>query len=403
MKIDMHKKKQQFRICVVTTTRADYGILHPLLVTLFHDATFDLRIAVSGTHLSEAFGLTIREIEADNFPIDVTVPILKEENNSPKAMSHIMARAIEGFSVYFQASHPDLLVVLGDRFEVFAICAAAVNACIPIAHLYGGETTEGLMDECFRHSITKMSYLHFTATEAYRKRVIQLGEQPGRVFHVGALGVENALHTAYLTPAQLESDLGFPLFQKPYAVVTFHPVTLEAGSANTQTSELLSAIAQRNDLNFLITKSNADMGGEQINELIDAFSKSHSHCSVVSSLGMRRYMSALKYAACVVGNSSSGIVEVPSFGIPTINIGNRQQGRIQAESVINCKPVKESILHALELACSDSFLTKAASVVNPYGDGNSSERIAKIIKDILLAGSINLEKKFYDIPFEVQP
>ena len=313
-------------------------------------------------------------------------------------MSHSMARAIEGFGSYFQDCRPALLVVLGDRYETFAVCAAAVSVCIPIAHLHGGETTEGAMDECFRHCITKMSYLHFTAAEPYRRRVIQLGEDPARVFNVGGLGVENALHTDFLTPEQLESDLRFPLLQKPYVVTTFHPVTLEPGSAEAQLEELLAAIASREDLHFLITKSNADTGGQSINERLDIFKKEHSHCHVVVSLGMRRYMSALKYALCVLGNSSSGLLEAPSFGIPTINIGDRQRGRIQAESVLNCRPEREDILRALERACSPDFRKKAAAARNPYGDGNTSGRILEMIKRTLLAGSLDLEKWFYDIP-----
>lgn len=389
------------KICVLTTTRADYGILRPLLYRLSSDSQIDLLIAVSGTHLLDSFGMTVHEIEADGFSVDAKLSILTRDNDTPETMTHIMARALEKFGKYFTARNPDLLVVLGDRFEVFSICAAAVSACIPIAHIHGGEATEGLMDECFRHSITKMSHLHFTAAEAYRKRVIQLGEGPDRVFNVGAMGVENALHTHILPPEEMEAHLNFPLFQRPYVVVTFHPVTLEVSTQKAQIEELLLAIEQRRDLNFLITKSNADIGGEYINAQWDAFAADHSNCCVVSSLGMRRYMSALKYAVCVMGNSSSGIIEVPSFGIATINIGNRQRGRVQADSVINCAPFKRDILQALELACSEPFRKKAASVKNPYGDGNSSERIHDILKTILSAGRLDLKKPFYDIDFSV--
>lgn len=392
-------EKQPIPVCVLTTTRADYGILRPLISALYKDPALDLRIAVTGTHLSEAFGMTVREIEADGFPIGIKIPILERENKTPEDMSHIMMRAVEGFGTYFQKCPPALLIVLGDRYEVFMICAAAVSACVPIAHLHGGEATEGLMDECFRHCITKMSYLHFTSAEAYRKRVIQLGEDPARVFNVGGLGVENALHTQFLPPERLEADLGFPLREKPYMVTTFHPVTLEPGSALTQLNELLAAMEVRTDLNFLITKSNADTSGQRINERLEEFAEEHSNCCVVASLGMRRYMSALKYAFGVLGNSSSGILEAPSFGIPTINIGDRERGRIQAESVINCKPEKEDILCALERACSPEFRKIAAAAVNPYGDGNTSERIHAIIKDVLLSGRIDLKKPFYQIPF----
>lgn len=395
--MEAERSNPRFPICVLTTTRADYGILRPLLLALSEDGSLDLRLLVTGTHLSEDFGMTVREIEADGFSIDARISILENGSDAPGAISHSMARAIEGFGSYFQDCRPALLVVLGDRYETFAVCAAAVSACIPIAHLHGGETTEGAMDECFRHCITKMSYLHFTAAEPYRRRVIQLGEDPARVFNVGGLGVENALHTDFLTPEQLESDLRFPLLQKPYVVTTFHPVTLEPGSAEAQLEELLAAIASREDLHFLITKSNADTGGQSINERLDIFEKEHSHCHVVASLGMRRYMSALKYALCVLGNSSSGLLEAPSFGIPTINIGDRQRGRIQAESVLNCRPEREDILRALERACSPDFRKKAAAARNPYGDGNTSGRILEMIKRTLLSGSLDLEKRFYDI------
>lgn len=394
------QRNRRLPLCVLTTTRADYGILRPLLFRLVEDSALDLRVAVSGTHLSQAFGITVGEIEADGIHIDCRIPILLEKNSSPEAMSRIMARALEGFSTYFEVRRPELLIVLGDRFETFAVCAAAVNSRIPIAHLHGGETTEGALDECFRHAITKMSYLHFTSTEIYRKRVIQLGEDPCRVFNVGAMGVENALHAKRIPLDQIEHDLAFPLFEKPYAVVTYHPVTLELESAFEQIENLLSAMHECKDWNFLITKSNADLGGEHINQILDSFAETHKNCCVVSSLGMRRYMSILDRAMCVMGNSSSGIIEVPSFGIPTINIGDRQRGRVQADSVINCLPVKEDILRALNLAQSKEFQLKAAATVNPYGEGNTSERICQIIKNTLLANTVDLKKVFYDIPFD---
>lgn len=394
------QRNRRLPLCVLTTTRADYGILRPLLFRFLEDNAFDLRVAVSGTHLSQAFGMTVGEIEEDGIPIDCRIPILLEENSSPVTMSRIMARALEGFSAYFEMRRPELLIVLGDRFETFAICASAVNSRIPIAHLHGGETTEGAMDECFRHAITKMSCLHFTSTEIYRKRVIQLGEDPSRVFNVGAMGVENALHVKRIPPDQIAHDLAFPLFEKPYAVVTYHPVTLELDSALEQIENLLSAIHEYKDWNFLITKSNADLGGEHINQMLDSFAETHKNCCVVSSLGMRRYMSVLDGAMCVMGNSSSGIIEVPSFGIPTINIGDRQRGRVPADSVINCLPVKEDILRALDLAQSKEFRSKAAASVNPYGDGKTSERIYQIIKNTLSAGTLGLKKVFYDIPLD---
>lgn len=399
-RLNCERKGLRIPICVLTSTRADYGILRPLLYQISSDAELEVRLAVTGSHLSEAFGMTIREIERDSFPIDVRIPLPLDGNDSAEGMSRVMAKATEEFGRYFQKQRPELLIVLGDRYETLAVSIAAAAACVPIAHLHGGETTEGAMDECFRHCITKMSYLHFTAAEVYRKRVIQMGEDPTRVFNVGGLGVENALHTDFLPPEQLESDLGFPLFQKPYVVTTFHPVTLEPGSAEAQLEELLAAVAERTDLHFLITKSNADTGGQKINQRLDAFMREHAHCLVAASLGMRRYMSALKYAYCVLGNSSSGLAEAPSFGIPTINIGDRQRGRLQAESVINCRPEKADILFALERACSPEFRKKSAAAVNPYGDGRTSERIHEVVRRVLLSGRIDLKKRFYDLDFQ---
>lgn len=390
---------RQHRVLVLTTSRADYGILRPLLYALSRDAGIDLRLVVTGTHLSDDFGRTIQEIEDDPFLIDAAIPILTEENNSPQAMSHILANAVRGFGDYFQMRKPDIFLVLGDRYEAFAACIAAVNACIPIGHLHGGETTEGAMDECFRHSITKMSHIHFTAAEPYRNRVIQLGEAPERVFNVGALGVENALHTPCIGLDQLEAELNFSLPNQRYAVVTFHAVTLEPEEGNAQLEELLAAIAERNDLNFLITKSNSDIAGQCYNKRLDRFAEEHRHCCVITSLGMVRYMTALRHSACVIGNSSSGLIEAPSFGIPTINIGNRQRGRIQADSVVNCPPQKEAILSSLDTVLSEQFRFKAAGVKNPYGDGNTSIKIAGILKDVLGMGRLDLKKKFYDIPF----
>lgn len=384
-------------ICVLTTTRADYGILRPLLVAFANDETIELRLAVTGTHLLGSFGMTVHEIEEDRMSIDIRIPIFLEENSGAKTMSQVMARTIAEFGSYFEVRRPDLLLVLGDRFETFAVCTAAAAACVPVAHLHGGETTEGAMDECFRHCITKMSLLHFTATEIYRRRVIQLGEAPGRVFNVGALGVENARNTAFLSREDIDSYLGFRLSEKPYVVTTFHPATLETGMERMQVNEMLSAIDKRQDLNFLITKSNADIGGQRINEMLDAFSMTHPNCRVVSSLGTRRYMSALKYAACVMGNSSSGLIEAPSFGIPTINIGDRQRGRIRGESVIDCLPEKKDILRAINTALSEEFRKKAATASNPYGCGKTSKIIYKIIKEFLGSNQVDLKKSFYDV------
>lgn len=388
------------KLCAVTTTRADYGILRPLLLKLSQQDWVNLRIAISGTHLSKDHGYTLSEIEKDKLNIDTKIAI-GVNNSSPIEMSRIMGDVMVRFSEYFAENRPDAIIVLGDRYEILAVSIAASNACIPIIHLHGGETTEGLLDEAFRHSITKMSFLHFTSTEVYRKRVIQMGEAPERVFNVGALGVENALNTKFLDKESFEKSLGFNIFNKPFVVTTFHPVTLEAGNAERQMSELLGAIAERNDINFLITKANADIEGNVINRILDDFGECHSNVCVRASLGLLKYMTALHYSEAVLGNSSSGLIEVPAFKIPTINIGDRQKGRIQASSVINCIPSKESILKALNFALSKEGKELAKNTDSPYGDGSTSNRICETIKEKMLNKSINLMKKFYDIIFNL--
>ncbi len=387
------------KICVLTATRAEYGLLKPILAKLTQMPNFDIRIAVTGMHLSEAFGLTYREIEKDGFSIDVKIDIL-EDIDSPVAVSKAMGKAMTGFAEYFDQLRPDLLLVLGDRYETMAVSCAAMNARIPIAHLYGGETTEGAVDEAIRHSITKMSYLHFTSTDEYRKRVIQLGEDPDRVYQVGAIGIENIRNEQLLTKTELEHSLGLKL-DKPYAIVTFHPVTLEHDKATLQVEELLVACEQKDELFYLFTKANADAGGLMINKVIEQYVSEHDNAYLFDSLGMRRYLSAVKYADMVIGNSSSGIIEVPSFGVPTINIGDRQKGRLQSTSVINCEPVNREIILAIELAMSIEFKEKAKRTVNPYGEGNTSDKMISIIREYLLGNKIDLKKKFYDIEFKV--
>ena len=382
---------KKLKICAVTTTRADYGIMRPLLLRLNAQDWIDLRLAVSGTHLLKAFGHTIEEIEKDKLPIDTKISILTKANDSPLETGKIMAKTIEKFTQYFEASGPDVILVLGDRFEMFEVAAAAVVCRMPLIHIAGGETTQGAIDEVFRHSITKMSYLHFASTEAYRQRIIQLGEDPKRVFNTGALGVENVKKVKCLSKKQLSKELQFDL-DKPYAVVTFHPVTLEGHSALTQLNELLKVIKNHPEMSFIITKANADLDGEKINAKLDEFVQKHDNCILVSSLGTLKYFSAIKYCECVIGNSSSGIVEVPSFNKPTVNIGDRQKGRIQADSVINCKPVEADIEKALRKA-----LKFKRKVDNPYGKGNSSEQMLRIIKKTFYNKEVDLKKVFWDL------
>lgn len=383
--------EKKLKICAVTTTRADYGIMRPLLLKLGKADWVDLVLAVTGTHLLKAFGMTIREIEKDNLTIDRKISIMSKANDSPVETARIMSKTVLKFSEYFEETRPDVVLLLGDRFETFEVAAAATVCRIPVIHIAGGETTQGAIDEVFRHSISKMSYLHLASTEEYRNRIIQLGEDPKRVYNTGALGVENVLSIRCLSREELEKALDFKL-DKPYGVVTFHPVTLESNSAVAQLHELLKVLHNHQEMKFIITKANADQSGEQINAELEKFVKDNENCIVVSSLGTLKYFSAIKYSECVIGNSSSGIVEVPSFNKPTVNIGDRQKGRIQSNSVINCKPTESDIEKALKKA-----LKFNEEVINPYGDGKTSDKMLKIIKKTFYGKKIDLKKEFYDL------
>nr|WP_309098444.1 UDP-N-acetylglucosamine 2-epimerase [Fredinandcohnia onubensis] len=383
------------RISILTATRAEYGLLKPIIEKLNIVPEFDIRIVVTGAHLSPEFGLTYKEIEQDGLEIDKKVEMLLSAD-TPGAISKSMGLAMISFADYFEELKPDLLMVLGDRYETLAVCTVAMNLRIPIAHLYGGETTEGAVDESIRHAITKLSYLHFTSTEEYRKRVIQLGEQPDRVLCVGAVGIENILNQDLMSKSELGESIDFNL-NRPYAIVTFHPVTLEDNSSAVQFQSLLEVCKKYQDINFIFTKANADANGRIINKMIDDYVSENDNAIAFTSLGMKRYLSGLKHCAMVIGNSSSGLVEAPSFGIPTINIGDRQKGRLQADSVINCEPSFQDIARAMVLALSDEFKNKAKNTINPYGDGNTSEKIVAAVMDYLLVDKIELKKKFYDL------
>jgi GDP/UDP-N,N'-diacetylbacillosamine 2-epimerase (hydrolysing) len=382
-------------ICIVTGTRAEYGLLRPIIKQFIVTDYFDLKIVATGMHLSEDFGLTYKEIEADGISIDAKIDVLQNDDSN-KAMSIAIGVGVIGFAEYFDKNQPDLVVILGDRFEIFAAATAAAVACIPIAHLFGGETTQGAVDEFFRHSISKMSFLHFTSTEQYRQRVINMGEAPDRVFNVGATGVENILSMPLMNKDELARSIEFDL-NRPYALVTFHPVTLEKNTATKQIEELLSALDEIRGLNFIFTKANADASGRAINKKIDAYCEGKGNTIAFTSMGVLRYLSAMKYCEMVIGNSSSGIMETPSFKKPTINIGDRQKGRIHAKSVISCKPEKHSIIKSIDKARSQQFLREIANQVSPYGDGKTSEKIVALIKDFLDNDKINLKKSFYDV------
>lgn len=385
------------KIAIVTSTRAEYGLLRPLILKLLSDTFFDVKVVVTGTHLSQEFGMTVNEIINDRIPIDKKIEIVMS-SDSNVAVSKSMGLALISFSEYFEELSPDGVVVLGDRFETLAVCCAAMNARIPIIHIHGGELTEGLIDDAIRHSISKMSLIHFTSTEKYRKRVIQLGESPDRVFNVGALGVENALNVKTLSESELSKSIGFELGSS-YVVGTFHPVTLEHMTAAKQIEELLSAISNYPEINFLFTKANSDMNGRVINQMLFEYSKTNKNLFLLDSLGFVRYLSAVKYSKFVIGNSSSGLIEVPSFHIPTVNIGDRQKGRIYGDTVINCLPNKISIKKAIDKALDREFVSSLKNSVNPYGKGNTSDRIASILREIYSSDSLSLKKNFYDLDY----
>lgn len=383
-------------IDVLTTTRAEYGLMRPLIRRLSEDKETDMHLIVTGTHLDENYGLTYREIEDDGFPIYCKIPVLGK-GEGPAFVSETMANALKSFTEFFLKEKPDFLLVDGDRYETMAVCTAAFNCNIPIIHLGGGDTTEGAADEFYRHAITKMAYLHFPTTEEARKRIIQLGEDPSRVFMVGSLAIENILTMDLLSRADLEKEIGFSL-DKPYGLVTFHPVTLENQTAEEETEELLKAMDDLKDFKFIVTMANADSGGKRINEILKGYAENRTdRILCVDSLGSLRYLSAMKHCAFVLGNSSSGLLEAPSFKIPTINIGDRQKGRTSADSVINCTPDKESILKAVSQAMSPDFREVCRNVVNPNGDGNTSVKITEDIKNYCADHKIDLKKKFFDL------
>ena len=384
------------KICVVTGTRAEYGLLYWLMKEIEADKDLELQIIVTGTHLSPEFGLTYKEIEKE-FKIDKKIEMLLSSDTSI-GISKSMGLAQIGFAEAYEELKPEIVVVLGDRYEIFAAASAAMIARIPIAHLHGGETTEGAFDESIRHSITKMSHLHFTATQEYKNRVIQLGEEPNRVFNVGGVGIENIKRLKLLGKKEFEESIDFKL-NKKNILVTFHPVTLEKSTAKEQFQELLDAIDTLEDTNIIFTKANSDTDGRVINRMCEEYVSKNSHKTVCfASLGQLRYLSALQFVDAVVGNSSSGLTEAPSFKIGTINIGDRQKGRIKASSVIDCEPSRESIKKAFEKLYSKEFQEALKSVQNPYGDGCAS---LKIVEEIKKADLNNiLKKSFYNIELE---
>ncbi|MCX7870446.1 MAG: UDP-N-acetylglucosamine 2-epimerase [bacterium] len=383
----MYKKK----ICFFTSTRADYGILRPLIKKIKNDKNFSLQIIASGMHLSPEFGLTYKEIEKDNFKIDKKIEILLSSDTSI-GISKAMGLGIISFSEALDNLKPDIVIVLGDRFETLAFAIASYILKIPIAHLYGGEFTFGAIDEAFRHCITKLSFLHFTSLEYYRQRIIQLGEEPNRVFTVGALGIDNIKNMKLLSRKEVEKYLG-KKFKKKNLLITFHPVTLEKDTTEYQLGELLKALDELENTLLIFTKSNADPSGRIINEIIEEYyEKNKEKVVLFTNMGQLLYLSTMKYVDAVVGNSSSGIIEAPSFKIGTINIGDRQKGRVKPESVIDCEPNYKSIKNAITKLYSNEFQNILKKVINPYGDGNAADRILNILKEF---NPESLKKEFY--------
>ena len=381
------------KIAVVTATRAEYGLLSPVIKELRMRESNDLKVEliVTGTHLSDKYGRTIKEI-SDRVDHEIEISVASETELD---ISKNQAEALIKFTDLFLNERYDAVIVLGDRYETLAIAVAAGNTRTPVFHLCGGDTTEGALDEWIRHSITKISYLHFVTNEESRRRVIQLGEDPFRVFNYGSTSIDNILTVADMSKEEALRSVG--LDDCRYALCTYHPVTMEGGSVDEQIYEFMKAIKAFPEFQFIVTKSNADQGGARINEMLDTAETEIDNLHVYTSLGIRRYLSLMKYSEFVLGNSSSGIIETPAFHVPTVNIGDRQRGRLQSESIINCGTSAKDIVAAIKKAMSEGHRKACKSIISPYGDGHAAERIADKAVEIVMQGQINLKKRFYDI------
>lgn len=392
-----HKNKR--KICIVTGGRADYGLLLPLMRQIQSDRSLALQLIATCMHLSPEFGSTYKQIEKDGFKIDKKIDLYLSSDN-PLGISKSLGRAVSEIAKAYEAINPDMIVLLGDRFELMGAACAALIFNIPISHIHGGEITRGAFDDAIRHSITKMSHLHFTSAPAYKKRVIQMGEDPLSVFEVGALGMDNIRELKLLKRAELEKELKFK-FGKRNLLVTFHPATLEYQASGFQFNNLLGVLDKLKETNILFTRANADTSGRFINRMIDAYVAKHpENTKAFSYLGQLKYLSAMKLADAVVGNSSSGIIEAPSLKVGTINIGDRQQGRIRTKSIIDCKPVKSEIRIAFKRLYSPAFQKNLKTVKSPYGPGTTAQKIKRILKHARLEGII--KKKFNDIKFHLK-
>lgn len=382
-------------VCVATGTRAEYGLLVPLLRALQRTPSIRLRLLVTGTHLSQAFGHTVDEIVGDGFVADESVEMVLA-SDTPSSVVKSMGVGMIGYSDALTRLDPDVVVVLGDRTEAFAVAAAAHVMRVPVAHIHGGELTGGAIDDALRHAITKFADLHFVAAEEYGRRVVQLGEDPRDVYVVGALGLDNIAHLEPLTVAELEADLdGFALGDR-FALVTYHPVTLDE-HPGAGVKPMIEALDE-SDLRVLVTRPNADAAwGGVLDDLLEWERARPEKVKCVTSLGWRRYLSAMTHAAVVVGNSSSGVIEAPSVGTPAIDIGSRQQGRLAAASVLRVPAERAEIARALDTALSDDFRAFAREVENPYGDGTAAERIARVLAE-RAPGLRGVRRAFFDVP-----
>jgi UDP-N-acetylglucosamine 2-epimerase (non-hydrolysing)/GDP/UDP-N,N'-diacetylbacillosamine 2-epimerase (hydrolysing) len=378
------------KICIVTGSRAEYGLLYWLMKEVHADPDMELQIIATGMHLSPEFGLTYKVIEQDGFHIDAKVEMLLS-SDTPVGIAKSIGIGTIGFADAFERLEPDIVVVLGDRYEILSVVQAALVALIPVAHIAGGDTTEGAFDEAIRHSVTKMSHLHFVTNEQAARRVRQLGEDPRRIFNFGSPGLDNIRRLKMLDRKELESVLDFR-FRKHNLLVTYHPATLERQTVQDQVLALFAALeALGDDFGILFTKPNADTDGRLISGMIDDFVAGHANARAYTSLGQLRYLSVMSQIDAVVGNSSSGLYEAPSLGKPTVNIGDRQKGRLQAESVVNCIPTREAIDSAIKRA----LTMDCTGVVNPYGDGNSAVRIKEALKALEDPRAL-LKKHFFD-------
>ena len=384
------------KIAVVTGTRAEYGLLYWIIKGIHDDPELELQLVVTGMHLSPEFGLTVKDIEKDGFPIADRVEMLLS-SDTETAISISMGLGMIGFAKAYERLKPDILVVLGDRFEILAAVSAAVPFRMPVAHIHGGESTEGAMDELFRHAITKMSHIHFPAVKSYADRIMQMGEQPENVFCFGAPGLDHIYKLRLMDAEELSSTLGIP-YDRKIGIVTYHPVTLEQNTSEVHISELLEAVKKFPDVFWIFTISNADTSGRIIGRKIEDFlNKNPERGKLFVSLGQLRYLSLMKHASVMVGNSSSGIIETPSFELPVVNIGSRQLGRMRAMNVIDVPECNETyITGAVHKALSAEFKNSLKGIRNPCGDGNASDRIVEKLKNCQL-GERLIKKKFYEI------